>query len=150
MNEFNKLCKTIDELDPDTYTEILADKSAKVIPALAAISEDGLSGVTIFANFILGAVVADGKLTEEEYLLALPLFKVFFGDSVNYDDCKMIVKKMGNEAKELKNALDEMVDVLGQLSEDLKDDIIIICMLICSIDGKISAKEKSWIKQLID
>ncbi len=150
MSEFNKLCKTIDNLDPDTYSEMLAAKSAKVIPALAAISEDGLSGVSIFANFILGAVVADGKLSEEEYLLAMPLFKAFFGDNVNYDDCKMIVKRMMGETKELKNALDEMVDVIGQLSEDLKDDIIIICMLICSIDGKISAKEKAWIKQLID
>lgn len=49
----------------------------------------------------------------------------------------------------IKKAVKEMVDVFGQLSDELKEDIIIICMLICSIDGKISLKEKNWIKKLL-
>ena len=43
-----------------------------------------------------------------------------------------------------------MVDLIGLFSEDIKADIIVVCMLICAIDGNISAKEKNWIKQLID
>ena len=42
-----------------------------------------------------------------------------------------------------------MVDILGELDDELKDDIVIVCMMICAIDGKISLKEKNWIKQLI-
>ena len=42
-----------------------------------------------------------------------------------------------------------MVDILGLLSDELKDDIVIICLMICAIDGKVSLKEKKWIKQLI-
>jgi hypothetical protein len=149
MSEFNKLCKEVESLNAAEYSLIVAEKSAKIIPVLSGICEDGVDGVSIFAKFILGAIVADGKLAEEEYLLAYPLFKVFFGENVNYDDCAKLVKSLRPETKEFKKALDEMVDVLGEIDEDLKDDIILVCLLICAIDGKISLKEKAWIKQLI-
>lgn len=35
------------------------------------------------------------------------------------------------------------------LSEELKENIIIVCLLICAVDGKVSPKEKTWIKQLV-
>jgi uncharacterized tellurite resistance protein B-like protein len=149
MTEFNKLCKQVEELDVLSYATILAEKSAKIIPALSALSGNGLDGVSIFADFILGSIVADGKLAEEEYLLMYPLLKDFFGEGINYEDCKKVVKSIRPESKEFKNALNDLVDYLGTLSEDLKDDIIIVCLLICSVDGKISLKEKQWIKQLI-
>lgn len=56
---------------------------------------------------------------------------------------------MRKENKELKNVTAKMIDILALLSDDLKNDIVIICMMICAIDGKISSKEKKWIMQLI-
>ena len=149
MKEFDMLCKEAESLDVLDYGAILTEKSMKILPALKEIMEDGLTGAAVYATFIIGSVVADGKLSEEEYLLIYPLLHDFFGDEVNYEDCKKAVRKMKPESRELKDAVDEMVDVLGRLSEDLKNDIITVCLLICSIDGKVSAKEKAWIKQLI-
>ena len=51
--------------------------------------------------------------------------------------------------KDYNNTVDLMVDILGTISLDLKRDIIIVCMMICAVDGKISYKERKWIKQLI-
>lgn len=149
MKEFNRLCKEFEQLDVLSYSLILAEKSLKVIPVLKEITEDGLDGVTVFATFVLGAIGADGKLSEEEYAVCYPLLHAFFGDNVNYAVCKKAVKLLKPESEELKKAVKEMVDVFGKLSEELKDDIIIICMLICAVDDKISLKEKLWIKSLI-
>lgn len=149
MSDFNKLCKEFEQIDATTYGALLAEKSLKVLPALMAITEDGLSGAEIFATFIMGAIAADGKLSEEEYLLVYPLLSLFFGDSVNYEDCKKAVRSLRKESSELKKIVDEMVDVIGLVSDDLKDDIIIVIMLITAIDGKISLREKNWIKKLI-
>ena len=47
----------------------------------------------------------------------------------------------------------EILPALNEITEDeidAKEDIITVCLLICAIDGNISAKEKNWIKQLID
>ena len=149
MNDFNKLCKEFESIDAATYSTILAEKSLRIVPALMAITEDGLSGAEIFASFIMGAIAADGKLSEEEYMLVYPMLHLFFGDNVNYDDCKKAVRSLRHEGKELGKIVDEMVDVIGLLSEDLKDDIIIVIMLITAVDGRISLREKNWIKKLI-
>ena len=149
MKEFQKLCKEFESLNVLEYGAILAAKSAKVLPALSAIAEDGEDGATIFATFVLGAIGADGRLSEEEYGLLYPLLHAFFGDAVNYEACKAAAKMLRPESRALKRALDDMVDVFGILSEDLKEDIVIICMLICAVDGKISLKERNWIKKLI-
>lgn len=149
MKDFDKLCKEFESIDALTYGTVLAEKSANILPTLMTFSEDGLSGVEIFASFIYGAMAADGKLSEEEYLLVAPLLEAFFGDELNYEDAKAAFKSMKKEHKELKNTVDEMVDLLGIFSDDLKADIIVVIMLICAVDGKISLKEKNWIKQLI-
>lgn len=149
MKDFNNLCKEFEEMDVLSYSVILGKKSLKVIPALSAITDDGLDGVTIFATFVMGAIAADGRLSEEEYILLYPVLYAFFGDSVNYEDCKKAARYLRFESRELKKAVKEMIDVFGQLSDELKEDIIIICMMICAIDGKISLKEKNWIKKLL-
>ena len=43
-----------------------------------------------------------------------------------------------------------MVDLIGFADEDLKDEIVLLCLLVCAIDGEVSDEEKAWIKQLIE
>lgn len=149
MSEFGKLCKEFENLDVKTYNSFLEEKAAKIIPALDILSIDGQSGPVIFSNFIIGSIVADGRITEEEYLLVYPLLRDFFGSAIDYEQCKALLDSMKPESREIKNSVNKMVDMLGEISDDLKDDIIIVCMLICAVDGKISLREKNWIKQLI-
>lgn len=149
MKEFNDLCKLFEGLDRETYTELLSEKASVIIPALSAVSADGMSGLDIFATFVMGAVVSDNKVTEEEYMLAYPLFKAFFGESTDFSLVKSYFEKGRSENREIKKTVDEMVDILGTLSEDLKDDIVTVCLMICAVDGKVSFTEKRWIKQLL-
>lgn len=149
MKEFNELCKEFEEMDVLSYGACLAAKSIQIVPALATIMEDGMSGVSVFATFILGAIAADGRLSEEEYALCYPLLHAFFGEKLDYEVCKRAVRYLRPESRELKKAAKEMIRVFGEVSEELKDDIILVCMMICAIDGKISLKEKNWIKKLI-
>lgn len=136
-------------MDVLSYVALLGIKSKRILPALIDITQDGETGVEIFASFIIGAIAADGRLSETEYELLSPLLHAFFGDELDYDTCREAFRKMAPEQRELKKSVDEMVDVLGLLSDDLKDDIITVCLLICAVDGKVSLRERNWIKQLI-
>ncbi|MBD5636794.1 MAG: TerB family tellurite resistance protein [Clostridia bacterium] len=149
MKEFNMLCKEVENLNVIEYGAILAAKSAKVLPVLNEIGGSKIDGAAIFAQFILGAIAADGRLSEEEYLIVYPLLHTFFGDELDYRACKAAVRFLRPESRELKKALDDMVDLFGLFDEELKDDLIFICLLICAVDGKVSLKEKNWIKKLI-
>lgn len=149
MKEFNEICKEVENIDVLTYSAVVTEKSLKILPALKNITEDGISAISIFATFIIGSAVADGKIEEEEYVLLYPMLHDFFGENINYDKCKEIAKEFKKESKELKQYVDYMVDILGLISEELKEDIITVCLLICAVDGHVSLKEKNWVKQLI-
>lgn len=149
MKPFDALCAEFEQLDAANYGALLAQKSLHILPSLIALNDNHVYGVTMFATFIVGAMLADGRVSEEEYLLVEPLLRAFFKDSINYDDVKKSVKQLQRESKLLKNSVDEMVDLLGTFSQELKNDIVLVCMMICAVDGKISFKEKQWIKQLI-
>ena len=136
-------------MDVLSYVALLGIKSKRILPALIDITQDGETGVEIFASFIIGAIAADGRLSETEYELLSPLLHAFFGEELDYETCKKAFRKMAPEQRELKKSVDEMMDVLGLLSDDLKDDIITVCLLICAVDGKVSLRERNWIKQLI-
>ena len=150
MFEFNKICKAAEQLDPQTYGEIITEKSVAIIAALSAITKNGLSGLQIYLNFILCSIAADGKLDQAEYMILKPSFEILAGKEVSYEDAVEIFKAAGlDRSRDYKNVVDEMVDILGMISLDLKRDIIIVCLLVCAVDGKISRKEKKWIKQLM-
>ena len=151
MSSFNDLCKLMESLDPATYGKVMVEKTADVLVGLKGITCDGLDALAIYTDFILCSVAADGKLSEEEFLLVKPVLDLIAGADVSYEEAKAIFKAAGlDKPKEYKAAMDKTVDLLGLVSPQLKDDIILICMLICAVDGKISFKEKRWIKKLID
>ena len=125
------------------------DLGAKVKPALNVLADDPAEVNGMLAMFMMASVYADGKLDEAEYEMILPMLKAFFGDSLDYETTKQAVKAFKPEGKQLMALVDDIVDMIGQLSEDLKDDLIMICLLICAVDGKVTAKEKKYIKQLI-
>ena len=131
MSQFSRICKAMEEMDPDTYVSIVSEKSTDIIRALSDITEDGFSGLTIFIDFVLCAVAADGKLT--------------------YVDGKDIFYASGlDKPKDYKKTVKMMVDLLELVSPKLKEDIVLVCMMVCAVDGKISYKERKWINNLID
>lgn len=150
MSSFNDLCKLMESMDPATYTEVMVAKSADVLVGLRDLTCDGLDALAIYTDFLLCAVAADGKLSEGEFLMVKPVMDLIAGSDVSYDDAKAIFKAAGlDKPKEYKAAMDKTVDLLGLVSPELKDDIILVCMLVCAVDGKISFREKRWIKKLI-
>lgn len=146
---FNQLCKEVESLNPLEYAAIITAKTVKIVPALQAITDDYLETAGLFASFLMASVYADGKLDESEYLLLLPSLQLLFGEEIDYNSAKMIAQYFKPEGREIKKAVNQIVDILGELSEELKGDIITVCLLICAVDGKISLREKNYIKQLI-
>lgn len=151
MSDFNKLCKLFEQMDPYAYSDIMVEKSVGIIKGLADITDDGVAGVSIYADFILCAVAADGKLKEDEFLLLKPVLDLILERDVTYEDAEKIFFMAGfDKPKDYKRTMDRMVDVIGLVSPELKDDIVLVCLMVCAVDGKVSAKEKKWIKQLIE
>ena len=149
MTEFDDLCREAEDIDFETRCAILKGKSQEILPLLSETSEDGESGADILSTFLFSAMAADGRLSSEEYDLLYPLLSSFLGEKINYTDAKKAVGAMRKENREMKKISEDMVGVLAEFSEDLRREIVLVIMMICAADGKISLSEKLWIKKLL-
>ena len=151
MSDFDTLCKQLEQMDPTTFADIFSKKSDDVIKSLVALTADGTDGVTAYLQFILASVAADGVLSKPEFLLLKPMFDKMAEKDVSYEEGVEIFKGLGLDKPEAyKNIIDTMVDIIGLVDEDMKDDIVLLCLLVCAIDGEITKEEKDWIKQLAE
>lgn len=149
MTEFDDLCREAEDIDFETRCAILKGKSQEILPLLSEKSEDGESGADILSTFLFSAMAADGRLSSEEYDLLYPLLSSFLGEKINYTDAKKAVGAMRKENREMKKISEDMIGVLAEFSEDLRREIVLVIMMICAADGKISLSEKLWIKKLL-
>ena len=149
MFDFDKLCKEVESIDPFSYMKLLDMKCQKVMPILQELNIDNLNGINLFYNFVLTAIFSDGIVTEDEFYIIQPSLKVVFGDELTFEDCNNALENMGEETEKHNGMVDEMLDLLGEVSDELKNDLFTIVLLVCAVDGEISRREKKWLKRLL-
>lgn len=146
---FEEIFAEFEKIDPASYKRELENKSMSVLPALINLSGNERVGARFLSMFILGAALADGELAESEYDLLEPMFYTFFGEEVSFAESKILAKNMVASGNSLPDKVDEMIDFFGRLSEKLKADLVLICLMICAVDGNIAQSEKNWIARLV-
>ncbi len=151
MTDFDAQCKKLAEMDPQQFNQIFNEMSVRVMEELSQVMVDGRNGLSAYLEFILASVAADGKLSEKEFQLLKPMFDSMKDKDLSYEEGVAVFKEMGlDDAGSYRKVVDTMVDLLGLINIELKQDIIFLCLLVCAIDGEITEDEKKWIMQLAD
>ena len=148
MFEFKKLCERCENISPVERGVLLADKSVSVLKGLRELDFDGVDAVGTLAAFVIGSAAADGIFDEKNYLYMYPSLVKTFGKDFDFDFIKNTFKKAENMKKEIDRYTRELIKIIGNADEDLLADIVILCLLITSIDGKISLKERRYVRKL--
>ena len=149
MFEFNKVMKDYENLNAIERGLMLTEKSVSILAKLSALDIDGIDPVETLASFIIGSVVADGKLHEKEYLLIYPALVKVFGSDFDYESIKKEFEADKDGRKDIAGYTTDLLRVLGTVDETLYEDVIILCLCVVTIDGKVSLREKNYVKRLI-
>jgi len=147
MFEFKKLCNELEALNPIERGVILAEKSVSVIKGLSGLNIP-LDPVKTLVTFIIGSVVSDNSINEKDYLYIYPSLVKAFGNDFDFISAKQAIGLAKDIKKEITKYTKEMISIINVCDEELATDIISLCLLITSVDGKISLKEKRYIRQL--
>ncbi len=147
MFEFKKLCNELEALNPVERGVILAEKSVSVIKGLSGLNIP-LDPVKTLVTFIIGSVVSDNSINEKDYLYIYPSLVKAFGNDFDFISAKQAIGLAKDIKKEITKYTKEMISIINVCDEELATDIISLCLLITSVDGKISLKEKRYIRQL--
>lgn len=148
MFEFQKMCHDVEALTPSERALLLGEKSISVIKGLAELDIPEFDPIVTLASFIIGSVVSDGSISEKDYLFIYPSLVKAFGDECDLAEIKRSYKVSKDAQKEIKEYTEELLAILSRVDENLGNDIVSLCLLVTSVDGKISLKEQRYIKQL--
>lgn len=148
MFEFKKLCDEYEKMSTIEKGLLLADTSVTIMAKLHCLDVEGIDPVSTLAGFIIGSVVADGKVSEKEYLLIYPALVKAFGNDFDFTAVKESFKKDTDGRKMLAEYTEEMIRVLDFLDDELKSEVITLCLCVMAIDGRVSLKEKNYVKRL--
>lgn len=147
MFEFNKLCNELERLNPIERGVLLAEKSATVVEGLKNLDVP-FDPVKTLVAFIIGSVASDGSINEKDYLYIYPSLIKAFGDDFDFISAKQALQIAKDIKKGITKATKELMSVINVCDEELANDIVALCLLVTSVDGKISLKEKRYIRQL--
>lgn len=150
MFEFKKLCDTFEKLSTLERRQLLVEKSHSVFNELQIHAAPDIDPKEILAGFMIGSVMADGKLNEMEYLLMYPSLVQTFGDDFDFQSLKVAFRRNRDGKKMVGDYVDQVMNILKTSGEKLKRDVIILCLCTTSIDGKITLKEKRYLRRLCE
>lgn len=147
MFDFLKLCNSYEKLPPVERAALLAEKSLKVVSGLRKADIHGIDAVDTLASFLIGSVVCDGDVNEVEYLLMYPSLVAVFGDGFDYETIKAAFK--GAEGKKaVKECVAQMEELYKSFDDEMRLDLFTLCLCVVAIDGKISLKERRYLRKL--
>lgn len=147
MFEFQALCKQVEALTPAERAALIAEKSASVAVGLRALDEES-DPVSVLAAFVVGSVVADGSISEKDYLNLYPSLAEAFGELCDVAGIGRKLKVSKDIRKDIALYTKQLLAILGEADEQLYADIVLLCLLVTSVDGKVSPRERRYIKQL--
>ncbi|MDY2880209.1 MAG: TerB family tellurite resistance protein [Candidatus Borkfalkiaceae bacterium] len=148
MFDFTKTCNDFEKMTALDRNLVLTATSVKVLAGLHALNIPALDPVQTLVSFIIGSVVADGKVDEREYLLIYPALVKAFGDDFDYASVKESFKKDVEGKKGIHDYTEDVMTLLSYADEELRENVIALCLCVVTIDGKISLKEKKYIRRL--
>lgn len=147
MFEFNKICNQYEKLDSLERAALLAEKSLSVIRGLREL-DCRIDPIETLVAFIIGSVVSDGAVSEKDYLYIYPSLVKAFGKDLDYAAIKRSFKVAGDIKKAIDRRTEDLMSIIAVTDDKLRTDVISLCLLVTSVDGKISFKEKRYIKRL--
>lgn len=150
MFEFKKICDTFEGLSTPERRQLLEEKSGSVFHELQSRAVPESNPKEILAGFLIGSAMIDGKLNEMEYLLMYPSLVRTFGEDFDFRSLKESFRRNRDGKKLVGDYAEKMLGILQFSEEKLKRDVVTLCLCATSMDGKITLKEKRYIRRLCD
>lgn len=147
MFDFKKLCTLVENLSDEDRAALIIREGKRVYDGLSDIPFTAYNPLSALAAFVMGAIVSDGKLDENEYAMILPALQNAFGKNIDYATLKTALKS-GRATEKINEYVSALMKIVASKDEDLVSDIVTLCLLVVSIDGKVSPKERRYIRKL--
>lgn len=148
MFEFEKMCREYEKLSVLERGVLLTENSVAILAKLKLLRLPDTDPVQTLAGFILGSVVADGRVNEQEYLLMYPALIKVFGNDFDFESVKKSFRQDRKGRSAVRQYAADMLAFLSLADDSLRQDVIGLCLCTVTEDGRISFRERKYIRKL--
>lgn len=149
MFRFNKLCKKCEKLNPVQRNTLIVEKSTKILNVFRKMSTTSeISATNALAAFIVGSAISDGIILEKEYKVMYPALVKAFGSDYDFEAIKMAFLDDVSGIIQLKEYTANLTKIIRTADIRLEYDVLTLCVLIVSANGKVTRRERRYLKQL--
>lgn len=150
MKTVDQLCSEFQGLSQEEVLVALSTYAMKAISSCVNYAHNPMEASTALGVLLFAAIIADDRISEEELTVLYPSLKIALGPDADMDECKALAEEMLEGKEECMEAAKEFAEVyLSRWLNEDKEDVIMLCIALCAIDGVISNKEKAWLKELV-
>ena len=71
------------------------------------------------------------------------------GEDFDFATVKASIESVREGARALKKDTEEMVRIYSLLDDSLREDLLMLCLCVTSVDGKVTLKERNYIRRLL-
>lgn len=141
--EYNALSEAEKAVALGTYT-------MKAVTSCVMYEDNPEEATLALGVLTYAAILADDRISDEELILLHRGLQLSLNDNVDWDECQMIAANTLHNKEGFRAGAKEFAqNYLSMWKDNDKEDVIMLCIALCAIDGVISEKEKVWLNELV-
>ena len=144
MVSFDQICNDFEKMSAEQRTVLFEKRVCDVTDKLTELSTDALNASMLFGLFVTGAIMADDELNTDEYAVLKKGYEAL-GLRTTFSECENMLKL---SKVTMDQVVGDLSEVVAELDDDIVGDLLLVCLVLCSVDGEINTAEREWIKKL--
>ena len=151
MMKFNKFCQECIKLDVVKRNTLILQKTAEILDVFRKFSDNAaISPSNALAAIIMNAAVVDGAYNDKKMRTLFPYLVKASGGEQEFKMLELTYLKTAQGLMELNNYTASLLKIISDRDKQLEVDILKLCILIMSSNGRVSKKEREHLIQQFD
>ena len=144
MTHYEKKWHELTKISPESYLYIFKFKSDMILIVLRETYVDDLNGLSLYTKLLFQTLNFNYAFSEEIYDQHKELLDAAIGYDITFEEAQRYASLARRENKAFEEFADDIGRMFKKIPEDIKEDIVTICLLLGSINQRPTYKVRSF------
>ncbi|MCH5156262.1 MAG: hypothetical protein J1G02_00110 [Clostridiales bacterium] len=150
MKSIEQFIEDYNNLSPEERSLAFSKYTMQSMSSFVKSAEDFEEATYALGVLTCAAILADDRISDEELLILYAGLKISLGTKADIEESKKLAAEILQDKNDYKDSAKIVAEkYLSVWNDNDKENVIMLCIALCAIDGVVSPKEILWLKELI-
>ena len=150
MTHYEKKWHELCNISPESYLPVFKFKSEMIVIVTRDTWVDDLNGLSLYIKLLFQTLNFNYAFSREVYEQYKDLLSVAVGYEISFEESERIASLARRENRELNEFVENVNRMFRKIPEDIKEDIITICLLLGSINQRPTYKVRTFLSRFYE